>query len=210
MYTLSVLASGAGSTLDNLAFHCYNEMDGMVRGFLQILQVVVDRPCKAIDVAHKWNIPVKIVERANYETDEKWSEALFGHQQPLMMTDGTHVDPDGQDTNLYVMAGFLAKVIVPDRLKNRVVNIHPSLLPAYGGKGMYGIKVHEAVVANKESVTGCTVHVVDNELDAGPILAQIKQAVLPWDNAASLQHAVQEMEKMLYPRAILNYCRGKN
>ncbi len=90
------------------------------------------------------------------------------------------------------------------------MNIHPSLLPAYGGKGMYGLKVHEAVVKNKEQVTGCTVHVVDNELDHGPILAQIKQAVLPWDTPESLQHAVQNMEKMLYPRAILNYCRGKN
>lgn len=192
MYTLSVLVSGAGSTLDNLAFHCRDEMEGMIRGFCDVTQVVADRECKALDVADRWGIPARICERIDYDSDEEWSEHLL--------------DFDG---HLHVMGGFLSKIVVPAKWKNRVLNIHPSLLPAYGGKGMHGIKVHEAVVAAGETVTGCTVHVVDDEYDHGPILAQIKQAVLSRDTPEDVQQVVGKMEKLLYPRAILNYCRGK-
>jgi phosphoribosylglycinamide formyltransferase 1 len=192
MYNISVLVSGSGSTLDNLAYHCYDEDEGMVRGFINITQVVADRECKALEVADKWKIPAKLVERANYDTDEEWSENLLGG----------YVD-------LHVMGGFLSQIKVPERWKNKILNIHPSLLPAYGGKGMYGLKVHEAVIANKESLSGCTVHIVDDELDHGEIVEQVVQAVLPWDDAASLQFAVQKMEKRLYPRAVLNFLRGK-
>lgn len=208
MFDLSVLVSGSGSTLDNLAHHCYDQDEGMVYGFLRITQVVADRECAALKVADKWNLPAKVVERIDYPSDEEWSDSLLGNDGPLFLKDGTHVDPSG-DPHLHVMAGFLSKIVVPEKWHNRIVNIHPSLLPAYGGKGMYGIKVHEAVIAAGENVSGCTVHVVDNELDHGPILAQIKQAVLLSDDAKSLQAAIQNMEKMLYPRAILNYCRGK-
>jgi phosphoribosylglycinamide formyltransferase-1 len=192
MYKISVLVSGAGSTLDNLAFHCYDEYEGMIRGFIEIAQVVADRPCKAEEVAKKWNLPFTIAKRSDFPSQEEWSNALLPN-----------------DVNLHVMGGFLSKIIVPERWKGKILNIHPSLLPAYGGKGMHGIKVHEAVIQNKEQFSGCTVHVVDNEYDHGEIVEQIKQAVLPWDNAESLQDAIQNMEKRLYPRAILNFLRGK-
>lgn len=207
MYNISVLVSGSGSTLDNLAFHCYDEMDGMVRGFIDIKQVVADRDCKALEVADKWNLPVKLVERVDYESDEQWSEALLD-SEGLFDRKGASIAPDFQ-IDLHVMGGFLSKIVVPEKWKNKILNIHPSLLPAYGGKGMYGIRVHESVIANKEQFSGCTVHVVDNEYDHGEIVEQIVQAVLPWDDAKSLQHAVQSMEKKLYPRAILNFIRNK-
>lgn len=192
MFNISVLVSGAGSTLDNLAFHCYDEMEGMIRGFVGINHVIADRPCKAEEVAAKWNLPFSIVKRADFESVEEWNNFLFP-----------------ADSDLHVMGGFISRVVVPQRCKGKVLNIHPSLLPKYGGKGMYGIKVHEAVIANKEKLSGCTVHIVDDEYDHGEIVEQIVQAVLPWDDAASLQYAVQKMEKRLYPRAILNFLRGK-
>jgi phosphoribosylglycinamide formyltransferase 1 len=193
MFDLSVLVSGVGSTLDNLAFHCFDENEGMTYGFLSIKRVVSDRDCKAIEVAEKWKLPWKIVRKKDFPDVESWSEAIL---------DGEY--------HLHIMGGFLSRIKVPERLKNRILNIHPSLLPAYGGQGMYGIKVHEAVIANEENFSGCTVHVVDDELDHGPIIAQIKQGVLLSDDARSLQYAIQNMEKLLYPRAILNYCRQKS
>lgn len=192
MYQITVLISGSGSTLDNLAFHCYDEMDGMIRGFVGIKQVVADRECEGLNVARRWGLPFVVVKRQDYDSDEAWSEALLNH-----------------DVDLHVMGGFLSQIKVPEKWNNKILNIHPSLLPAYGGKGMYGMKVHEAVINNKEKFSGCTVHIVDNELDHGEIVEQIVQAVLPWDDAPSLQHAVGEMEKRLYPRAILNFLRGK-
>jgi phosphoribosylglycinamide formyltransferase-1 len=192
MYKVSVLISGSGSTLDNLAFHCYNEDEGMVRGFIDIKRVVADRDCKGLEIAEKWNLPTAVIKKKDYPNKASWSEALFDC-----------------DVNLHVMGGFLSQVVVPEKWKNKILNIHPSLLPAYGGKGMYGIHVHEAVIKNNEKFSGCTVHVVDDELDHGEIVEQIVQGVLPWDDVKSLQHAVTNMEKRLYPRAILNFLRGK-
>ncbi len=188
MYKISVLISGSGSTLDNLAYHCFNSDDGMLYGFVEIVKVIADRDCKGLEIADYWDIPKEIIKLEDYEDNSKWSEALFN----------VNVD-------LHVMGGFLSRVVVTENLKDKIVNIHPSLLPAYGGEGMYGIKVHEAVIAAGESVTGCTVHTVDNQIDQGMILGQIKQAVLESDTAKSLQHAVQAMEHNLYPRTILNY-----
>lgn len=192
MYKVSVLISGSGSTLDNLAFHCYDEYDGMVRGFIDIKRVVADRDCKGLEVAAKWNLPTCVIKQKDYPDAATWSEALFDC-----------------DVDLHVMGGFLSQVVVPEKWKNKILNIHPSLLPAYGGKGMYGMHVHEAVIKNNEKFSGCTVHIVDDEIDHGEIVEQIVQGVLPWDDARSLQQAVSDMEKKLYPRAILNFLRGK-
>lgn len=207
MYKICVLVSGAGSTLDNLAFHCYDEMEGMVRGFIDIVQVVADRECKALAVAEKWGIPAKVVERCDYDTDEEWSEAVLDGRGFIDYDSNSEIEMP--EINLHVMGGFLSKIVVPEKWKGKILNIHPSLLPKYGGKGMYGAKVHEAVINNKEKFSGCTVHLVDNELDHGEIVEQIVQAVLPWDDAKSLEKAVSAMEKRLYPRAILNFLRGK-
>lgn len=194
MYNISVLVSGAGSTLDNLAYHCYDD-DGMVKGFLDIRRVIANRDCPALEVADKWRI-TKIVSPP---TDDivSWSEGLFPEE-----------DPD--DIDLHVMAGWLKKVHVPEWAENKILNIHPSIDPKYSGDGWYGSKVHEAVVANNESITGCTVHIVDNEYDNGEVIAQEQVAVLPWDNAKDVEEAVKERERLLYPRAILNFLRQRS
>ena len=97
---------------------------------------------------------------------------------------------------------------LPPAFTQRVVNVHPALLPSFGGKGFYGHKVHEAVLKYGCKVSGCTVHFVDDQYDHGPIIAQQAVPVLPEDTAESLAARVQEAERELYPRAIQLYAAG--
>ncbi len=108
-----------------------------------------------------------------------------------------------------VMCGWLKYWDPPESWRGRTINIHPSLLPAYGGKGMYGLRVHQAVVAAKERETGCTVHLVRGAYDTGTILAQAKVAVKPNDTAESLQDRVMAAERELYPRVIAETIAAK-
>jgi phosphoribosylglycinamide formyltransferase-1 len=94
---------------------------------------------------------------------------------------------------------------VPPRWEGRILNIHPGLLPAYGGPGMWGMHVHRAVLAAGESESGCTVHLVDNLYDHGRILAQAKVPVLPDDTPETLQRRVYEQEMRLYPLAVAEF-----
>ena len=100
------------------------------------------------------------------------------------------------------MCGWLRFWDPPEDFAGKVVNIHPSLLPAFGGKGMYGIRVHQAVLAQGTKVTGCTAHLVTGDYDGGPILAQSTVLVAPNDTADTLQARVQLAERELYPRVL--------
>ena len=101
-----------------------------------------------------------------------------------------------------VLAGFLRMLEIPSSWSRRVLNIHPSLLPAFGGKGYYGRRVHQAVLERGCQFTGCTVHYVDNEYDHGPILLQRCIAVQPDDDADSLARRVFEEEQIALPEAL--------
>ena len=103
---------------------------------------------------------------------------------------------------LVVLAGFLRLLEIPPAWHGRVLNIHPALLPAFGGKGFYGDKVHAAVLAAGAKETGCSVHYVTNEYDKGPILLQRKVPVLPGDDVHTLATRVFEAEKLALPEAI--------
>lgn len=105
-----------------------------------------------------------------------------------------------------ILAGYLKFVNVPGRFHGRVVNIHPSLLPRHGGKGMFGHHVHQAVLDARERVSGCTVHLVDDEYDHGRIVLQRTCEVRPDDTAATLADRVFELEKLAYPEALLQLC----
>lgn len=199
-----MLVSGKGTALDNLAFHCYDELEGILRNFVTIGSVVADRECEAIEIADGWGIPnfvlkpdSEVYKVKNYDPHKLWSYDMMGEGDSMY----------GNRYNLWVMAGFLSKIYVHEEYEGRILNIHPSLLPKYGGDGMYGRKVHEAVKTSGDSVSGCTVHVVDNEYDHGEILAQEQISVLPWESVSQLEHAVKEREKLTYPRAILNYLK---
>ena len=113
------------------------------------------------------------------------------------------------EADLVVLAGFLSLLIIPDDYQNRVMNIHPALLPNYGGKGMFGHHVHTAVVNAGETESGCTVHFATNEYDAGPIILQRTCPVLPGDSPDDLAARVMEQEKRAYPEAIRLFKEGK-
>lgn len=101
-----------------------------------------------------------------------------------------------------VLAGYLKKLEVPASLAGRIVNIHPALLPAFGGKGLYGRRVHEAVLAGGVRESGCTVHLVDGEYDHGPVLLRRTCPVLPGDTPETLAARVFEEEKRAYVEAL--------
>ncbi len=181
---LAVLLSGSGRTLENL-------LDRIAAGLLaaKVAVVVASRDrIRGIDVARRAGIPVHILPRGDKPL-AAWSHEVF-----------TPCRDAGAD--LVVMAGFLSLVEIPDDFAGRVINIHPSLLPAFGGKGFHGRHVHEAVIRRGCTVSGCTVHLVDNEYDHGRILLQEAVRVLPDDDPDSLAARVFAAECHLLPRAI--------
>lgn len=115
------------------------------------------------------------------------------------------------DIDLIALAGYLRFVPtdVTRRWRGRIVNVHPSLLPAFGGAGMYGARVHEAVIAAGVRVSGATVHFVDEEFDRGPIIAQWPVPVLPSDTATDLAQRVLIVEHALFPAAVQAVARGR-
>ncbi|MEM6314758.1 MAG: phosphoribosylglycinamide formyltransferase, partial [Planctomycetota bacterium] len=174
MSPIAVLLSGSGSTLQNL----------IDRGF-NITRVVSSRQgVQGLERAADAGIATAIVERNAFASDVEFSEAVFA---------------ECGDAELVCMAGWLRKVIVPDAWEGRVLNVHPSLLPAFGGPGMFGRHVHAAVLARGCKVTGCTVHLVNNALDEGPILAQQAIDVTDADTVETLAERVQQAERELYP-----------
>ena len=114
------------------------------------------------------------------------------------------------EVNLVILAGYMKKIgpDMIDAFRGRILNIHPALLPKYGGKGMYGKFVHEAVIAAGEKVSGPTVHVVDDRYDHGKILAQMEVPVMPDDTVETLSARVLEKEHIIYPDAIGKIAEG--
>jgi phosphoribosylglycinamide formyltransferase-1 len=115
------------------------------------------------------------------------------------------------EVNLIVLAGYMRK-LGPRTLahyRGRVLNIHPALLPKFGGPGMYGARVHEAVLAAQEKESGATIHLVTEEYDQGPIIAQSRVAVLPGDTVESLAARVLEVEHALFPETLVRIARGE-
>lgn len=134
----------------------------------------------------------------------------------------THPDPDGLDqaildvlilhkADVVALAGYMKK-LGPKTLahfRGRILNIHPALLPKHGGKGMYGIRVHEAVIAAGETESGVTVHLVTEEYDRGPILAQVRVPVLSGDTPETLAERVLVQEHILYPATLQRIATGE-
>lgn len=183
--TIAVLISGGGTTLKNL-------IDYQRAGKLavDIRLVITSNPeAGGLTFASDANIPAKCIERRNFESAEDFSSAIF-----------TACDEAGVD--LVVMGGFLKHALIPDRYAGRVINIHPSLIPSFSGKGFYGAKVHQAVIDYGCKLSGCTVHFVDNQYDHGPIIAQRAVEVLPEDTAKSLAARVFEQECIIFPEVI--------
>jgi phosphoribosylglycinamide formyltransferase-1 len=139
-----------------------------------------------LEVARENSVPAMVL--ADPADSSAWIDALSQHQ-----------------IDLVVLAGYLKLVPAPvvHRYRGRIINIHPALLPAFGGRGMYGHRVHEAVLANGASVSGATVHLVDEIYDRGAILAQARVPVLPADTPDTLAERVLAVEHRLLPTVVL-------
>ena len=116
---------------------------------------------------------------------------------------------DDAKVDLVIQAGFLSLWHIPPQYEHKVMNIHPALLPKYGGHGMWGHHVHEAALAAGEAESGCTIHFVTNEYDAGPIILQRTAPVLPDDDADALAARVFEQECIAFPEAIRLFAAGR-
>ncbi len=188
---LAVLVSGSGTTLQNL-------IDEIAAGRLnaEVSIVIASRAgLRGSQRAASAGIPNVVVSRRDCAGVNDFSNTVF-----------CHVDEAGAD--LICLAGWLCLLDLPLRYAHRAMNVHPALLPSFGGKGMYGVKVHEAVIEHGCKVSGCTVHFVDNAYDTGPIVLQRTCAVLDDDTPDSLAHRVFEEEKVAYPQAIRLFQQG--
>lgn len=196
MLRISVLVSGGGTNLQAIIDRIE---DGSLKD-VQIVQVISNNPgVYALERAKKHGIPGLCIAPKDYPDREAFHAALIGRLQEAK-------------TDLVVLAGYL--VVIPpamvDAFENRIINIHPSLIPSFCGKGYYGLKVHEEALKRGVKVTGATVHFVDKGTDTGPILLQKAVAVQPGDDAKTLQRRVMEQaEWILLPRAIELIAQGR-
>jgi formyltetrahydrofolate-dependent phosphoribosylglycinamide formyltransferase len=188
---LGVLLSGGGRTLTNL-------LSWIRAGKLnaQVACVVASRECKGLDLGIQADVPSHLVPYREIPDPDDYGRRI----QSLL---------DQAEVDLVCMAGFLSKWPIPDNYAGRVVNIHPALLPMFGGKGMYGHHVHRAVLASGCKVSGATVHYVNNEYDSGPIIAQSCVPVEETDDADALAARVFQAECELFPRGIALHAAGR-
>lgn len=188
---LAILISGSGRTLANLIERCH---DG---GLDAEVGIVVSSVADAggIEIAQRANIPVAVLSRKQFPSDAAYSDAIFSVV-------------DRHEPQLMILAGFLRRIVVPPAWEGRILNIHPALLPECNyaaGRGYYGDRVHQAVLDHGETVSGATVHLVDNGYDTGPVYMRQRVPVMPDDTAHTLAARVFEAEKELYPHAIQQY-----
>ena len=180
---IAVLASGRGSNLQAIIDH----FDNLAR----------ERIAKVVLVASNRADSPALVRAATASIDIAHFDAGDDGSELLDLLRKSRVD-------LVVLAGYLKRIPpkVTREYSGRIMNIHPALLPAFGGEGMYGARVHEAVIASGARESGVTVHLVDDEYDRGPIVAQWRVPVEPSDTPDSLAARVLAVEHVVYPRAV--------
>ncbi len=180
MKKIAIFASGSGSNAENIYEYFKTNKE------VKITYILTNRKdAKVIERAQRLDIPFK------YFTKEEFNSVEF-------------VDFLKEQADLIVLAGFLLKI--PESLtkafENKMVNIHPALLPKYGGKGMYGDHVHKAVVANNETETGITIHYVNENYDEGAIIFQASTGVVPEDTYDTVADKVHQLEYKHFPEVI--------
>jgi phosphoribosylglycinamide formyltransferase-1 len=188
---LAVCVSGEGTTLQNLI-----DQIKARRLKAEIVQVVASRPrIGAIARAEAAGVPLAL---ANYNARSKteFSASVF---DPIRHS----------ESDLVILAGFIALLKIPPDYKGRVINIHPALIPAFCGKGYYGAKVHEAVLETGVKISGCTVHFADDTYDTGPIIAQRAVSVLEDDTVETLAARVFKEECKALPEVIGLFAEGR-
>ncbi len=189
---IAVLISGGGTTLRNL-------LEKIDAGRLDVAVTLVissSSDAKGLEYAQRAGIVSKIVCRGDHADQDEFSQVLFDHCR----RDGVEY---------VVMGGFLKRITIPADFENRVINIHPALIPAFCGQGFYGHHVHEAVLQYGAKLSGCTVHFVDNQYDHGPVILQQAVEVRDDDTPDSLAVRVFAAECEAYPAALGLLAAGK-
>ena len=182
MKRIAVFASGSGSNAQKIIDHFNNS------SLATIALIVSNKPgAGVVSIAHKENIPILIIEK----------EKFFDGDEYIRLLKEKNID-------LIVLAGFLWKIPLQliKAFPGKIINIHPALLPRYGGKGMYGHHVHQAVIDNKEKESGITIHYIDEQYDHGQIIFQATCPVFENDTPGSLAIRVQQLEHEHYPKVI--------
>ena len=191
---IGVLVSGGGTNLQAIIDSCES---GYIPG--RVVVVISNRKdAYALERAKKHNIPALFINPKDYRNLDEYSEKIA---EELIK----------KEVDLVCLAGFLLK-LSPEfvrKFKNRIMNIHPALLPSFGGPGMYGHHVHEAVIKSGVKITGCTVHFVDEEYDHGPIILQKAVEVKDDDTPEKLAERVLKEEHKIYPEAIKLFAEKK-
>lgn len=195
MLKIAVMGSGKGSNFNAI-------MQEIRRGGITGAEIVVvisnNSEAGILELARSYGVPAQHLSRKFFSTEEQFSEALIGMLK-------------GYGVNFIVLAGYMKRI--PSRIiaeyKNRIINIHPALLPQHGGQGMYGIHVHESVIASGDRMSGATVHLVDEEYDCGPVVLQRTVQIVPGETAQSLAAKVLALEHELFPEAIRMFAEGR-
>lgn len=191
---IGVLISGSGTNLQSLIDNVEN---GNIKG--EIVVVISNKEnAYGLERAKKNNIDAVYINQKNYDSLDKFNNAIMEELK-------------SREVDLVVLAGYLK--ILSDKFiknyKNKIINIHPSLIPSFCGKGYYGIKVHEAAIEYGVKLSGATVHLVNEEADNGPIILQEAVEVEYDDTAETLQQKVLNIEHKLLPLAVKYLCEGK-
>lgn len=187
MINIVVFASGSGTNFQAIIDAAEEgQIDGCIRGLITNKGEI-----QAIERAQNHEIDHVILRPSQFADHSAYVEALLDQLAKW-------------DTDLIALAGYMIKIPteVIEAYEGRIVNIHPSLLPKFGGKGFYGMKVHRAVIDNEETQSGCTVHLVTEEYDDGPILGQTKVPVKKTDDADTLASRILKEEHKLFPKVI--------
>jgi len=185
---LAFFISGTGGNALNLLRAC---REGRVPG-LPVLGIASSAKAGGISRLEAEGLSVAVVERKAFDSDEAFSEACYRAAEAA-------------GAEVICLCGWLKRLTVPLRWEGRILNIHPGLLPQYGGAGMYGMHVHRAVLAAGERESGATVHLVDGEYDHGRILDQMRVPVVAGEAPEALQQRVYAAEMELFPRALAAY-----
>ncbi|MBK8805541.1 MAG: phosphoribosylglycinamide formyltransferase [Bacteroidales bacterium] len=185
MKNIAIFASGTGSNAENI-INFFKDSD-----LVEVKSVFCNNPkAGVLDKCDRLNIPTSLFTKQEFNDTNKVIDEL--HSLAV---------------DYIILAGFL--LLLPENLikeyNNRIINIHPSLLPKYGGKGMYGMNVHNAVISNQEKESGITIHLVNEKYDEGKIIFQATCALDNSDNTESLAHKIHDLEQTYFPQVIFDY-----
>ncbi|MDR1721308.1 MAG: phosphoribosylglycinamide formyltransferase [Endomicrobium sp.] len=189
MKRLGVLASGGGTNLQSIID---STSKGILKGLGEVVLVISNNPnAYALKRAANENIKSVCVERKNFKDEKSFNDIILKELQSVRV-------------DIVCLAGYIRLIgrEIIESYRNKILNIHPALLPKFGGRGMYGHYVHEAVVKSKETVSGATVHFVDENYDTGKIIIQQKVKICGNDTPQDIAEKVLIVEHEIYPKAI--------